>query len=188
MTRSSAVATSLTYRPDIDGLRSIAVLAVLLYHASVAPFSGGYVGVDVFFVISGYLIMATLAADIRNDRFSIQAFYDRRIRRIFPALFAMAMFCALAAAILFPPVDFADFGRTLTAMALFVSNVFFLQTSADAGYFATDAETQLLLHTWSLSVEEQFYIFLPIGSISCVRPAKRSPRSGSWRSRSALSR
>ena len=152
-----------TYRPEIDGLRAIAVTSVLAYHADIAAAPGGYVGVDIFFVISGYLIMTTLAADIRRGRFSVVSFYERRIRRIFPALFAMAAFCLVAGALLFAPGDLQKLGQSLGAMALFSSNLLFCFDSEPTGYFAHASATQLLLHTWSLAVEEQFYILMPIG-------------------------
>lgn len=172
--RDVGVARATTYRPEIDGLRAIAVTSVLLFHADIAATPGGFVGVDIFFVISGYLIMTTLAADIRARRFSVLAFYERRIRRIFPALFAAAAFSTLAAGVLFPPADFARFGQSLAAMALFSSNLLFCFDSAPAGYFADGSATQMLLHTWSLAVEEQFYIFLPIGLALLRRRPERA--------------
>ena len=151
------------YRPEIDGLRAIAVTSVLAYHADIAAVPGGYVGVDIFFVISGYLIMTTLAADMRRGRFSVVSFYERRIRRIFPALFVMGAFCLVAGALMFAPSDFQKLGQSLGAMALFSSNLLFCFDSEPTGYFAHASATQLLLHTWSLAVEEQFYIVMPIG-------------------------
>jgi peptidoglycan/LPS O-acetylase OafA/YrhL len=147
------------YRPDIDGLRAIAVLAVVFYHADVALFSGGFVGVDVFFVISGYLITSLIHGHCRTNQFSIVEFYERRIRRIFPALFVMVAFCFLAGGLLMMPLDYKQLGYSAVANSLFASNVlFWLRT----GYFDADAEVKPLLHTWSLAVEEQFYIFFPI--------------------------
>ena len=151
-----------SYRPDIDGLRTVAVLAVVLYHASIGPFSGGFVGVDVFFVISGFLIMSTLASDLAAGRFSILTFYERRIRRIFPALFAMMAVVTAVAALVVLPAQFADHGKSLIAAATSLSNVYFYMASGTAGYFDNGSETRLLLHTWSLSVEEQFYVLLPV--------------------------
>lgn len=154
-----------SYRADIDGLRAIAVVSVVLFHAKLSLFGGGFVGVDVFFVISGYLITGLLMTERRRGGISIAGFYHRRILRIFPALGAVALACLLCAALVFPPQDFADFGRSLVATALFSSNVYFDATQAAAGYFDTSSQTQLLLHTWSLSVEEQFYIAMPLGLV-----------------------
>ncbi len=147
------------YRADIDGLRAIAVLPVVLYHAGISWFSGGYVGVDVFFVISGFLITSIIAEEIRQNKFSILHFYERRIRRIFPALFTVFTFTVAGAALLFLPPDYKDFSQSLIAATLFASNFLFWQES---GYFAGPAEEKPLLHTWSLAVEEQYYIFFPI--------------------------
>ena len=147
------------YRSEIDGLRAIAVLPVLLFHAKVPGFSGGYVGVDIFFVISGFLITGILLEDLRNERFSILSFYERRARRILPALFVVALATFAGAYALMTPDLFRDFGRSLVALGLFGSNILFWWES---GYFEPAAEEKPLLHTWSLSVEEQFYIFFPI--------------------------
>ena len=111
-----------TYRPDIDGLRALAVLAVVLFHYRVPGFSGGFVGVDVFFVISGYLITGLILKEMGEGRFSLRHFYERRIRRIFPALFAMLGVATIAAAFLFFPASFARFGKSLLATAFFASN------------------------------------------------------------------
>ncbi len=146
------------YRRDIDGLRAVAVGSVVLFHAGLSPFGGGYVGVDVFFVISGYLITSIIAEDVRRGRFSIVSFYERRVRRIFPVLFVMLLVTAAAASILLLPRDFKEFGQSAISSTLFVSNIFFWRTS---DYFAGAAHLKPLLHTWSLSVEEQFYIFFP---------------------------
>jgi len=147
------------HRPDIDGLRAVAIVPVVLYHAKLAPFSGGFVGVDVFFVISGYLITSLIAGEIRDGRFSIVHFYERRVRRIFPALFATAFACTVAAAALLPASEVRAFGASVAAVALFVSNVLFW---SEAGYFDAPAAAKPLLHTWSLAVEEQFYIVFPL--------------------------
>jgi peptidoglycan/LPS O-acetylase OafA/YrhL len=146
------------YRADIDGLRAVAILPVILFHAGFDVFSGGYTGVDVFFVISGYLITAIIAREIAEGRFSIINFYERRIRRIFPALFAMMALSYLAAALLFMPREFEDFGKSVMAATFFGSNIHFFN---EAGYFDGPAEMKPLLHTWSLAVEEQFYILFP---------------------------
>jgi peptidoglycan/LPS O-acetylase OafA/YrhL len=146
------------YRADIDGLRAVAVGTVLAYHAGAGWLPGGFVGVDVFFVISGYLITSIVARDARAGSYSLLGFYERRARRIFPALFAMLAATAMGAWALLPPDDLKLFGESLGAAILFVSN---MQMMGDAGYFAGAAETRPLLHTWSLAVEEQFYIVFP---------------------------
>ena len=147
------------YRADIDGLRAIAVIPVLLYHVGVPGFSGGFVGVDIFFVISGYLICGMIDADIRNGSFSLANFYKRRILRILPALFVMFLVTSVLAAIYCLPVELVDYARSLASAVASVSNVYFAQT---AGYFDAPAETKPLLHTWSLGVEEQFYFAAPL--------------------------
>ena len=148
------------YRFDIDGLRAIAVIPVVLFHVGFATFSGGFVGVDIFFVISGYLITSTLIRDLERGQYSVARFYERRIRRILPALFAMLLLTSIMAVILFLPENLAEFGKSLASSALFGSNFFFWASSGD--YFAIQAAFRPLLHTWSLSVEEQFYIFFPL--------------------------
>jgi peptidoglycan/LPS O-acetylase OafA/YrhL len=148
-----------TYRPDIDGLRAIAVLPVVLFHAGVPGFTGGFVGVDVFFVISGFLITSILRSDLDSGRYSIAGFYDRRVRRIFPALFAVLVVTTLAAVLLLAPLQLRAYGRSLIATQLFSSNVLFF---LESGYFDATSLEKPLLHTWSLSVEEQFYIVWPL--------------------------
>jgi len=147
------------YRPDIDGLRALAIIPVVLYHTGFTAFSGGFIGVDVFFVISGYLITFIIHDEIRQNRFTVTGFYERRIRRIFPALFTVVLFCSISAAFVMLPQGFEDFGQSVVAATLFVANIFFLTTS---DYFGAAAETKPLLHTWSLSVEEQFYVIYPL--------------------------
>ncbi|MBV5302724.1 MAG: acyltransferase [Chlorobium sp.] len=144
------------YRADIDGLRAIAVLSVIFFHLGIPGFSGGFVGVDVFFVISGYLITSIILKDIQSGQFSITRFYERRIRRIFPALFPVILFTLFVATFLFDPISFKDFGNTITSTTLFASNILFWHRS---GYFDLTSLQRPLLHTWSLAVEEQFYIF-----------------------------
>ncbi len=146
------------YRPDIDGLRAIAVLAVLFFHTEVPGFSGGFVGVDIFFVISGYLITSIILKDIRGNRFSIARFYERRIRRIFPALFPVMFFVLAVGAYLYDQSAFKNLGKSITATTLFSSNIFW----RESGYFDASSLEKPLLHTWSLAVEEQFYIVFPI--------------------------
>ncbi len=149
------------YRPDIDGLRAVAVLPVLFFHAQFPGFAGGYVGVDIFYVISGYLITSVIAKDVLRGTFSFTSFYDRRIRRIFPALFGVLFFCIVAATILFTPNDFVTFAKSMIAMTFFASNIYLKRIARMDGYFDRTSESQVLLHTWSLSVEEQFYLFFP---------------------------
>ncbi|MEP7171918.1 MAG: acyltransferase family protein [Aestuariivirga sp.] len=146
------------YRPDIDGLRAIAVLLVVLFHAQ-AGVPGGFIGVDIFFVISGFLITSLIESDLKRGNFSITSFYERRIRRIFPALFVMILASFVGAWILYMPPELVLFGKSAVAASLFVSNMLFWK---EAGYFDTVAEFKPLLHTWSLSVEEQFYVFYPL--------------------------
>jgi len=147
------------HRADIDGLRALAVIPVVLYHAGVPGFSGGFVGVDVFFVISGFLITTILVEDIRIGRFSIIRFYERRVRRIFPALFVVILVSCAVAPFVLMPLDMKDFGMSTIATTFFSSNIFFWRQT---GYFAGTAELLPFLHMWSLSVEEQFYLFFPL--------------------------
>ena len=154
------------YRKDIDGLRALAVLVVVLFHAKVPGFSGGFVGVDVFFVISGYLITGLIAHDYANGRFSFATFYFRRIRRIVPALLCVYLACTLAAVTLMLPGNSSAFGRSLASSATFVSNNHFLRQS---GYFGGQTELKPLLHTWSLSIEEQFYLVWPLLFLAVAR-------------------
>lgn len=152
----------LKYRPDIDGLRAVAVLAVLFYHTNIPGFSGGFVGVDIFFVLSGFLITSIILKDIKDEKFSIAKFYERRIRRIFPALFPVIAFVLVIGAYLFDTQAFSDLGKSVTATTLFYSNILFWRES---GYFAAPSLQKPLLHTWSLAVEEQFYIFFPLALV-----------------------
>jgi peptidoglycan/LPS O-acetylase OafA/YrhL len=147
------------YRPEIDGLRALAVVPVILFHAGFSVFSGGYVGVDVFFVISGYLITSILISEFEEERFSISRFYERRARRILPALFVVMLACLPFAYMWMLPSQLKDFAQSLVAVVFFGSNILFWRES---GYFAADAEIKPLLHTWSLAVEEQYYIVFPI--------------------------
>ena len=163
---SSQQKDKLTYRREIDGLRCIAVLSVILYHFSeygVLPaygFGGGFVGVDVFFVISGYLIGGLLWRELgATGTVSLSRFYVRRLRRLAPAYFAMAASSLCVAYVILLPFEFREFGKELIAATVYLSNVNFFR---DFGYFDIGAESKILLHTWSLAVEEQFYIFLPL--------------------------
>ncbi|MFV0383536.1 acyltransferase family protein [Paracoccus sp. (in: a-proteobacteria)] len=146
------------YRPEVDGLRTIAVLPVVFFHASVGPFHGGFSGVDIFFVISGYLITSLLVGDIDAGRFSIPDFYERRARRILPALFLVLAASSFFGYRFMYPLELNEFSQSLVATVLFSSNIFFWLKS---DYFSTAAELKPLLHTWSLAVEEQYYLFFP---------------------------
>jgi len=150
---------SLPYRKEIDGLRAIAVLPVILFHAGFSIFSGGYVGVDVFFVISGYLITGLILAEKRSGIFSIINFYERRARRILPALFLVIICCLPFAWAWMLPGELETFARSIVAISLFLSNIQFWRES---GYFAAASEEKPLLHTWSLAVEEQYYLLFPM--------------------------
>ncbi len=147
------------YRGEIDGLRTIAVLPVILFHAGFSWLSGGFVGVDVFFVISGYLITTILADDLDSNRFSILSFYERRARRILPALFVVLFCCLPFAWSWMTPDQLSGFAKSMVAVSLFSSNILFWR---EAGYFDSSAAEKPLLHTWSLAVEEQYYLFFPI--------------------------
>ncbi len=149
----------LHYRSEIDGLRAIAVLPVILFHAGVSAFQGGFVGVDIFFVISGYLITSIILNDFEAGRFSIIEFYERRFRRILPALFFVLLCVYPLAYLWLMPSEMKAFSQSLVAVSVFSSNVLFWLTS---GYFDTATELKPLLHTWSLGVEEQYYVFFPL--------------------------
>lgn len=147
------------YRREIDGLRALAVVPVILFHAGFEAFSGGFVGVDVFFVISGYLITSIILAEQAAGSFTLAGFYERRARRILPALFVVLAACIPFAWAWMFPADLEGFANSLVAVCVFASNIVF---SREAGYFDTAAELKPLLHTWSLAVEEQYYIFFPL--------------------------
>ncbi|MFG1477568.1 acyltransferase family protein [Xanthobacter sp. V4C-4] len=147
------------YRADISGLRALAVSPVVLFHADPALAPGGYVGVDVFFVISGYLITSIIAADLAKGGFSLARFYDRRVRRILPAYVFMAVVTTLAALVLLTPAMLMGYGDQLRAASTFLANRYFLSVTS---YFGPAAEDLPLLHTWSLAIEEQFYLFWPL--------------------------
>jgi len=161
----------LQYRSDIDGLRAIAVLTVIFYHLGIPGFAGGFVGVDIFFVISGFLITSILQKEINEGGFSIARFYERRIRRIFPALYPVLLFCFIVGVYLFDVKQFSDLALSLGATAFFWSNVLFLHSSGD--YFGAPSSQLPLLHTWSLAVEEQFYIVFPLFLVAINRYFKK---------------
>lgn len=154
----NSVKSSMNYRKDIDGLRALAVLPVVFFHAGMPGFQGGFVGVDIFFVISGFLITSIIAEEIKQNKFSVTSFYERRIRRILPALFTVVVFTYAVSFFLFTPTYFKNVGQSVAATSLFSSNILFWRQS---NYFAAPASVKPLLHTWSLAVEEQFYIFFP---------------------------
>jgi len=158
------------YRKEVDGLRAIAVFSVVFFHAGFSFFKGGFIGVDVFFVISGYLITNIILKEIIEKKFSIKNFYERRARRILPALF-LVLFTTIPLAVIFlTRSELSSFFKSLVATSIFLSNIFFWK---EAPYFNSGAELKPLLHTWSLSIEEQFYIFFPIALLLLWRIKKK---------------
>lgn len=160
------------YRRDIDGLRAVAVVPVILFHLGFSFLSGGFVGVDIFFVISGYLIGKTINQEIKSGTFSVLNFYNRRFRRILPALFFMSAMVWIAITAWFLPDSAAENGQGMLAATLSVSNILFWRTIS---YFA-NGENQAFLHTWSLGVEEQFYLFFPLFMILAYRVSRIARR------------
>jgi peptidoglycan/LPS O-acetylase OafA/YrhL len=168
---TSGSASPPDYRPDIDGLRALAVLLILFYHLNLGPFSGGYLGVDVFFVISGFLITRLIVREVaEHQRFDFTRFYVRRVRRILPALLVTSAITAAFAFLLLSPGDLSAFGGSLWTAALSGSNVFFYFSG---GYFAPESQAQPLLHLWSLGVEEQFYVFWPLLLVLMLTRSRR---------------
>lgn len=174
---SAASRTHAGYRADIDGLRAVAVLSVAGYHAHVPGFSGGYVGVDIFFVISGFLITRIILQDLARGSFSIINFYERRVRRIMPALFVVAFFVVCFTFLYRSPRDADIFGESVSLFAVFGANFFFY---GQLDYFADPVEFYPLLHMWSLAVEEQFYVFFPLVLLGLAtwRSAAMTPALG----------
>ena len=162
-------AASLRYRPDIDGLRAFAVLAVAGFHAFPDLVPGGFVGVDVFFVISGYLICSLILRDLNQNRFSFPHFYSRRIRRIFPALIVVLAFALVFGLYALTPDEYRNLGKHVYSGALFISNITLWQ---EAGYFDAEAQAKPLLHLWSLGIEEQFYLCFPLVLWLCARKGR----------------
>jgi peptidoglycan/LPS O-acetylase OafA/YrhL len=162
----------LAYRADIDYLRAIAVLAVVGFHYGIPGFSGGFVGVDVFFVISGYLITRIILENISKETFSFRWFYERRARRLLPALYAMILATGIVAWFVAPPDDYRTFFGSAISAVLFSANFFFWLNS---GYFELPTIGKALIHTWSLSVEEQFYFVFPLSIWLASRRFDRNP-------------
>ncbi|MDG1056907.1 MAG: acyltransferase family protein, partial [Flavobacteriaceae bacterium] len=154
------------YRSEIDGLRALAIIPVILFHAGTEFCSGGFLGVDIFFVISGYLITSILIGELEQGNFSILRFYERRARRILPALFVVMLACLPFAYMWMLPSQLEDFAQSLVAVSLFLSNWLFW---SEASYFASATELKPLLHTWSLAVEEQYYLMFPLLLLLCWR-------------------
>lgn len=158
------------YREEIDGLRAVAVLPVIFFHAGFSAFSGGYVGVDVFFVISGYLITTIILSEKEKGTFSLVNFYERRARRIIPALFLVMLFSTVCSYLWLAPSHMKDFSESLAAVSLFSSNILFWKQT---GYWGVANELKPLLHTWSLAVEEQYYVLFPLFLMGMWRFRKR---------------
>jgi len=150
--------SSLKYRPDIDGLRAVAVISVILYHAFPVSFPGGFIGVDIFFVISGFLISSIIFSGLENNNFSLGQFYLRRIRRILPSLLTVTIASLIIGWFTLMPNELEQLGRHIASAAVFIIN---FVLSGESGYF-DNPETKPMLHLWSLSVEEQFYFFWPL--------------------------
>ena len=151
---------TLQYRPEVDGLRALAVVPMIFFHAGLEGFEGGFVGLDLFFVISGYLITSIIISQVNEGRFTFTNFYERRARRLLPALYFLLAVCLPFAWFLLPAADLREFGSSLATVAVFGSNFYFW--SSDIDYFASAAEFKPLLHTWSLGLEEQFYFVYPV--------------------------
>ena len=150
---------ALKYRPEIDGLRAVAVIPVVLFHAGFEPFAGGFLGVDIFFVISGYLITTLIVQEIKDGSFSLSSFYERRARRILPALLVMMVSTTVIGYFVLMPDEYKNLGQSLVATMLFSNNILLGITS---GYWDLASQFKPLIHTWSLGVEEQFYLIFPI--------------------------
>lgn len=167
MSSSERASYDRTYRPDIDGIRAIAIISVVCYHAGVPWLHGGFTGVDIFFVISGYLIGGHIFAELLSGSFSFLQFYRRRAKRILPAFYVVLAFAILAALVLLSPFEAVDFGRYAMAATLSVSNILFGREAGN--YFAVKSELNPMLMTWSLGVEEQFYAVIPLLMVLLAR-------------------
>jgi peptidoglycan/LPS O-acetylase OafA/YrhL len=172
------------YRPDIDGLRALAVAAVLAFHGYPAVVPGGFMGVDVFFVISGYLITGLIERDLRQGRFSMLDFYRGRVRRIVPALLAVLAFCCLVSWYVLTPIELAWFGKSNAWSAVFLGNAF---SASLGGYFDDWVYPNPLGHLWSLGVEEQFYLVWPVLLVSAQRRRHAGTADGTCAAGSARS-
>jgi peptidoglycan/LPS O-acetylase OafA/YrhL len=159
------------YRRELDGLRAVAVLPVILFHSGISVFSGGFVGVDVFFVISGHLMTTIIVGEHKAGEFSLLKFYARRARRILPALFLVILCCVPFALLIMPPTEYKNFVKSIKSICVIQQNFYFWRAS---GYFDLASEREPLLHTWSLAVEEQFYIFFPLVVLLASRYGNRS--------------
>jgi peptidoglycan/LPS O-acetylase OafA/YrhL len=149
----------LLYRKEIDGLRALAIAPVILFHSGFSAFSGGYIGVDVFFVISGYLITSILNADLQSGKYSMIAFYERRARRILPALFVMLVVSCFMAYAMLNPADLRGYAKSLLGAVLFLANI---TAYMQSGYFDAASDIKPLMHLWSLAIEEQYYVVFPV--------------------------
>ncbi|MCB1792457.1 MAG: acyltransferase, partial [Gammaproteobacteria bacterium] len=162
------------YQPDIQGLRALAVILVIFYHSGLPGLPGGYIGVDVFFVISGYLITSLLLRELaRNDAISLPRFYARRFRRLLPAATLVLIVTTLTAWFVYSPLALKQFSSSAFATAIYLSNIWFAHLSTD--YLAEDTAANPLLHTWSLGVEEQFYLFWPLIMMIAYRVYRSRP-------------
>lgn len=157
--RNSTHRTHLAYRPDIDGLRALAILLVIVFHAFPKFLRGGFIGVDIFFVISGYLITSIIIRGQSQGSFSLLEFYSRRIKRIFPALIVVLVFCLIVGWYVLFADEYQQLGKHIAAGSIYLSNIVL---ESESGYFDTDAERKPLLHLWSLGIEEQFYLVFPL--------------------------
>src|ERR1700761_1122432 len=162
------------YFPFIDGLRGIAVVAIILFHFDLFKLTGGYIGIDVLFVMSGFLIAADIDYRLRRENFSLTRFFDRRARRLLPALAVSCTLCILAALALLVPQDLREFAKSLKAAAFMYSNVEFAQS---AGYLTDPFATRPLLHTWAIALQAQFYLLFPLLMLGFYRAVSKNP----WR-------
>jgi len=172
--RAKAAYASLPYRADIDGMRAVAILLVIVYHAFPGAFPGGFIGVDVFFVISGYMITGLITREIAEGAFSFIGFYRRRVLRLFPALALVLAVCMTFGAFVLFPLEFRGLGKHVTAASAYLLNFVLMN---EVGYFDEANFRKPLMHLWSLSVEEQFYFVWPVGLVLLARTGlAESPR------------